>query len=72
MAQETMLEQIAKSEASARTANSLSVAKTNSELAQIAAEARGEGARGEAERVRHRERPGQLHDDGEPCRGDQR
>ena len=38
MAQETMLEQIAKSEASARTANSLSVAKTNSELAQIAAE----------------------------------
>ena len=38
MEQEMMLQQIAKSEASARTANSLYVAKTNSELAQIAAE----------------------------------
>ena len=34
MAQETMLEQIAKSEASARTANSLSAAKTDSTLRQ--------------------------------------
>ena len=34
MAQEMMLEQIAKSEASARTANSLSAAKTDSTLRQ--------------------------------------